>query len=45
MLLLVAFLVLVLDVSACWLLYSAVEDNNRASGWGPTPGETGMSIF
>ena len=35
LLLLVGFLVLLLDIFACWSIYSAVEDNNRASGWGP----------
>jgi hypothetical protein len=42
MLLLIAFVVFVFDVICCVLIYSAVQDNNRASGWGPRIGEAAL---
>lgn len=39
MLIVMAILVFIFDVFCCWLIYSAVEENVRPSGWGPISGD------
>jgi hypothetical protein len=42
-LLLTAVLVLVFDIFCCWLIYSAVDENTRRSGWGPIVGHASLT--
>ena len=37
------FVVLVFDIVCCWLIYEAVETNNRRSGYGPIYGEASLT--
>ena len=42
LLLLVLFLVFVFDIICCWLIYTAVSENDRHAGWGPKHGEADL---